>query len=127
MSKNKSLKQLQKEIQEFNKERSWEKYHSPNNLIAAITAELGELADHYRWREDYNFLSKLSKDEKEALEFESVDVLNYLMDLANYSNIDISSAYEKKMPKLREKFPVNVDFEKAHKDYRKSGKNKNYK
>jgi dCTP diphosphatase len=39
------LASLQGRIREFVRERDWEQFHAPKNLVLALVAELGELAE----------------------------------------------------------------------------------
>ena len=43
------MKDLMKEIGEFNKERDWDQFHSPENLAKSISIEAGELLDCFQW------------------------------------------------------------------------------
>ncbi len=127
MKKSPNLKDMQNNYAKFIKARNWWKNPNPGTIITALLGELGELVDYYTLKENFDFLRNLSSKEKEALEFEFVDVIIYLINLANHSNIDLSSAYNKKVPLLEKKFPVGSNGSKEHDEYRKTGKNKNYK
>lgn len=126
MSKSITLKQMQDDYAKFVKLRGWWKKPNPGVVITALMGELGELVDYFSLKEDFKFIDNLSESEKEALSFEFIDVLRYLMNLANNSGIDLTQAYLEKIPKLERKFPVGSDGIKEHDNYRKSGKNKNY-
>ena len=44
-----------KEIKQFNDERDWDKFHSPENLVKSISIESGELLECFHWdSENYN-------------------------------------------------------------------------
>ena len=60
-----SLEELKQKIDQFNKERDWDKFHSPSNLAKSIVIEAGELMECFQWSdEDYNI-----EDVKEETEF----------------------------------------------------------
>lgn len=40
-----------KEIKEFNKERDWDKFHTPANLAKSISIESAELLECFQWSE----------------------------------------------------------------------------
>ena len=42
------------EIIEFNKERDWDQFHSPENLAKSICIEAGELLECFQWNSDYD-------------------------------------------------------------------------
>ena len=44
-----------KKIKQFNEERDWDKFHSPENLAKSISIEAGELLECFQWNsENYN-------------------------------------------------------------------------
>ena len=118
----KSIQEISEIVEKFCTERNWEN-KDPNQLITSTFIELGELAEHYQWKNEFQ---KYSEEEIEEIGFEFVDVLFYLIRLANKTGIDIEKAFDKKLPKLAKKFPVGKDPTVAHNEYRKSGKNKLY-
>jgi NTP pyrophosphatase (non-canonical NTP hydrolase) len=122
MKKEKSLKQLGAIVDKFTKERGWE-HSDPNLLISSILIELGELAEHFQWKNEFETLSETKRKE---IGYEFVDVIFYLLRLANKCDIDIEKYFDEKIPKLAKKYPINCNWEKAHDHYRKTGKNKLY-
>ena len=40
---------LIRNLEKFSKDRDWEQFHSPKNLIMALTSEIGELSDIFQW------------------------------------------------------------------------------
>ena len=48
------MEELIKEIEQFNKERDWDQFHSPENLAKSISIEAGELLECFQWSSDYN-------------------------------------------------------------------------
>ncbi len=118
----KSFKEISKIVSEFCKARDW-KHSSPTGLLTATYIELGELAEHYQWQKKFK---KFSEQEKKEIAYEFVDVLWYLLRLAEKSGIDIEEAFDEKIPKLEKKFPIGSDPKKQHDLYRENGKNKLY-
>lgn len=119
-----TLKEIQEDVEKFCKERNWNN-SDPNQLITSIIIELGELSEHYQWK---NKFPEFTEDEKTEIGFEFVDVIFYLARLANNSGIDLEEYFYKKLPKLEKKFPTNIgnDTSKVHKLYRDTGMNKRY-
>jgi len=120
----KSLAEITKIIDNFGSERGW-KNEDPNQLLTSIFIELGELAEHYQWK---NKFWKLDKDQQTEIGFEFVDVIFYLFRLASQSGIDLEAAFDQKLPKLIEKYPIGRKelWDKNHQEYRATGKNKRY-
>lgn len=121
----KSIAEITDQIQKFRLKRGWAN-DILTQLIASILVELGELSEHYQWKQEFE---KLSEEKKQEVGFEFVDVIFYLFTLAYKSGIDIEKYFDLKLPLLAKKFPISAsesDHAKAHHAYRKSGKNKLY-
>lgn len=94
-----SLEELKQKIDQFNKERDWDKFHSPSNLAKSIVIEAGELMECFQWSdEDYNI-----EDVKEEL----ADVMNYCIQLASKLNLDIKEIVKNKLALTEKKYPVD--------------------
>lgn len=91
------MKQAIKEILEFNKERDWDSFHSPENLAKSICIEAGELLECFQWDASYD---------KEAVCEELADVVNYCILMANKLDVDLEEIVLKKLEKNRQKYPV---------------------
>lgn len=91
------MKELIKKIIEFNTERDWDQFHSPENLVKSISIEAGELLECFQWNNQY--------DEEEVKE-ELADVINYCLLLANKLNVDPKEIVLNKMEKNARKYPV---------------------
>ena len=37
-------------MRNFVREREWEKYHTPRNLVMAMMGEVGEIAEIFQWK-----------------------------------------------------------------------------
>lgn len=95
LKKNPTLKDLQEYIKKLCAERGWDK-NSYADIFLLFNEEVGELAKAIRNQEQFLLDNKKQKAKKDDLEEEFADVLNYLLDLANYYNIDLEQAFRKK-------------------------------
>lgn len=93
-----TIKEIQKEIETFNRERDWDKFHSPANLSKSISIEANELLECFQWEEENYDL--------EAVKEELADVLNYCFQMASVLDVDIKEIMEKKMAKNAQKYPI---------------------
>lgn len=91
------MKRAIKEIIEFNKERDWDQFHSPENLAKSIAIEAGELLECFQWDNNYN---------KEAVCEELADVVNYCILMADKLNVNLEEIVLNKLEKNRQKYPV---------------------
>ncbi|KAM0849557.1 hypothetical protein ACQ4PT_053648 [Festuca glaucescens] len=102
-----SLKQLSKKLDDFAKERDWEKHHSPRNLLLAMVGEVGELSELFMWKgEVQKDLPGWEESEKEHLGEELSDVLLYLIRLSDMCGVDLGDAALKKIVKNAVKYPA---------------------
>lgn len=85
------------EIIEFNKERDWDQFHSPENLAKSICIEARELLECFQWNSSYD---------KEAVCEELADVVNYCIVMADRLQVDLEEIVLKKLEKNRQKYPV---------------------
>jgi NTP pyrophosphatase (non-canonical NTP hydrolase) len=90
---NASLADLQKHIAQVCKEKGWNKNSIPE-IFLLFSEECGELAKAIR--KETAFKGEKKPETKDNLIEEFADVLNYLMDLANQFDIDLTEAYFKK-------------------------------
>ncbi len=100
------LKELKNIIDDFAKERDWEKYHTPSNLAKSISIEASELLECFQWSEEGNI-----EDIKEEL----ADVMNYCIRLASVLDLDIKQIILDKIEKNALKYPSEKCFGKSDK------------
>ena len=99
------MEELIKDVKKFAKDRDWEKFHSPKNLVMALSVEVAEIVEHFQW---------LTEDESRQLSIEKLgkikeeigDVLIYLANLADKLGIDPIQAAKEKMEKNNLKYPA---------------------
>jgi len=92
------MDELMQKINEFNIERDWDKFHSPDNLAKSICIEAGELLECFQWEsERYN---------KEEVCEELADVFTYCIQMAMKLNVDPKDIIIKKLEKTKKKYPV---------------------
>jgi len=96
---------LKKEVENFIRERDWEKYHNPKDISESILIEAAELLEIFQWIPTNKSLEYARKN-IEKVKNELADVLIYCLSLANVLNIDISQIVVEKLKRNREKYPV---------------------
>ena len=101
-----SLADLAATLQRFADDRDWEQFHSPKNLVMALSVEVAELSEHFQWLTQQQSL-QLSPDQKQAVGEELADVLIYLVRLADRLDIDLLVETEKKIALNAKKYPVD--------------------
>ena len=91
------MKELINVIKQFNKERDWDQFHSPENLAKSISIGAGELLECFQWNNDYN---------KEEVCEELADVFTYCIQMAMKLDVDPKEIILKKLDKTKKKYPV---------------------
>ena len=79
------------QTRQFAVEREWEQYHTPRNLLLALTGELGELAELFQWKGDTDDPLTLSLTEHDKVGQELADVTIYLCRLADVCGVSLSN------------------------------------
>ena len=108
------LKNINKIIERFSHEREWEQFHSPKNLVMALTGEVGELNEIFQWLTEEQSKNLTTKT-KEHTEEEIADIAIYLLKLCTKLDINLEEAILKKMQKNELKYPVDKAKGKATK------------
>ncbi|XP_047149737.1 dCTP pyrophosphatase 1-like [Vigna umbellata] len=104
-----SLDQLKEIMSEFAKERDWEQFHSPRNLLLALVGEMGELCEIFQWKGEVpKGLPDWKEEEKVHLGEELSDVLLYLVRLSDMCGVDLGKAALRKVELNAIKYPKNV-------------------
>jgi NTP pyrophosphatase (non-canonical NTP hydrolase) len=98
---------LKEELREFARQRDWEQFHTPKNLIMALNGEVGELNEIFQWLTDQQS-SDLSDNVKEHASQELADILIYLIRLCDVLGIDPELAISEKIKINSIKYPVSL-------------------
>lgn len=91
------MDEAKKKVIEFNSERDWDQFHSPENLAKSISIEAGELLECFQWNSNF--------DKKEVCE-ELADVVNYCILLADKLDVRLEDIILEKLEKTRKKYPI---------------------
>ena len=98
-------KKLKQYLREFAAARDWEKYHSPKNLVMAMSVEMAELMEHFEWMTEQQSLN-LDTATREEVGLEMADVLIYLVRMADRCEVDLDDAVQRKLVLNSQKYPV---------------------
>jgi NTP pyrophosphatase (non-canonical NTP hydrolase) len=98
------MEQLVQAIRAFNRERDWERFHTPKNLAMALCVEAGEIVEQFQWLTPEQSKS-LPPETLNSVREEIGDVLIYLLNLADRLDIDPLQAAREKLDQNRGKYP----------------------
>ena len=102
---NVEFEDLVRKIRKFVDERDWEQFHSPKNLSMALVVEASELVEIFQWLSEEQSLN-LDPDQKQRVEEEVADVMNYLIRICDRLDIDLVKATNRKIQINSEKYPA---------------------
>ncbi|CAL9054832.1 unnamed protein product, partial [Musa banksii] len=129
-----TLESLRRKMAEFARERAWEQFHSPRNLLLALVlssylschfslvfdlsavlflslqvGEVGELSEIFQWKGEVpRGLPDWEEEEKQHLGEELSDVLLYLVRLSDICGVDLGKAALRKLELNALKYPVQL-------------------
>ena len=97
------IRRLQEELGQFARERSWEKYHSLQNLAALTSSEAGELLALFRWGQD------AMRERPNDVRHEVADVFLGILRFADVAGIDLIEAADEKLRYNAARYPPGPD------------------
>jgi NTP pyrophosphatase (non-canonical NTP hydrolase) len=101
------LADLQSRLARFAAARNWQPYHTPKNLVAALSVEASELVEIFQWLTPEES-ARVMDDPNAAhrVADEVADVLAYLLQLCEVLGIDPLAALAAKIERNEQRFPV---------------------
>ena len=100
------IQDLQLTLRRFAAERNWQPFHTPKNLAMALMVEAAELQEIYQWMTpEQSQSAHQDAMTKQRIGEEVADVLLYLIQLADHSELDLDRAVSRKIVKNADKYP----------------------
>lgn len=101
------IKEITSRLREFAVDRDWGRFHTPKNLIMALTGEVGELSELFQWLGPKEVRELIQDPEfMEKVRDEIADVAAYIFRLSDVLDIDLGQAMLTKITKNAQKYPV---------------------
>lgn len=98
---------LQRRLAEFAAARDWQPYHTPKNLVAALSVEASELLEIFQWlTPEQSARVMQDADTAHRVTDEVADVLAYLLQFCEVLGIDPLAALDAKIDRNEQRFPV---------------------
>ncbi|MET9362317.1 nucleotide pyrophosphohydrolase [Streptomyces sp. NPDC006632] len=98
---------LQRRLAAFAAARDWQQYHTPKNLVAALSVEASELLEIFQWLTPEQSDRVMSDPDKaHRVTDEVADVLAYLLQFCEVLGIDALAALAAKIDRNEVRFPV---------------------
>lgn len=101
------MNDLQRELRNFAEQRNWQPFHTPKNLVMALTGEVGELAELFQWLTPEESSAVMERPEQaDRVREEVADVFAYLLQIADALDIDLIASLRTKMRWNEQKYPA---------------------
>ena len=103
------MNDLQRELREFAAQRDWQQFHTPKNLVMALTAEVGELTELFQWLTPEESTAVMTRPgQAERVREEVADVFAYLLQLVDVLDIDLAAALREKIRQNESRYSVSL-------------------
>lgn len=100
-----TIEHITERIRAFRDARDWMQFHSPKELAVAITAEAGELLQHFVWQQPAQVEQRV-RERLPELKDEMADVGILLFELADNLGVDLGQAMLEKLARNEKRYPV---------------------
>ncbi len=100
-----SIAELTAQIQTFVDARDWRKFHNAKDLAVAISAEAGELMQHFVWQQEEQIEKRLEKN-REEIASEIADVAILLFEFADNLGMNLGEVMQAKIARNDVRYPV---------------------
>jgi dCTP diphosphatase len=100
-----TIQSLTAEIHAFRDARDWMQFHAPKELAVAISAEAGELLQHFVWQNAPQSEERVRERHGE-IAAEIADVAILLFELAGNLDINLADAMRAKLAANELRYPV---------------------
>lgn len=100
-----SISELTAQIQTFVDARDWRKFHNAKDLAVAISAEAGELMQHFVWQQDEQ-IERRVENHREEIASEIADVAILLFEFADNLGMNLGEVMQAKIARNDVRYPV---------------------
>lgn len=101
------LKALEKKVIAFRDARGWKQSHNPKDMALSLALEAAEVLEHFQWKASKKDIERYARSNKGEIGEELADVLYWVLAMSHDLKIDLKKAFEKKMLKNAQRYPVN--------------------
>lgn len=101
-----TIQQLTHQVVDFRERRDWGQYHHPKELASALSIEVSEIMELFRFKTAEEVKEMMQQPEfRDRVGAELADSLFLLLLLAHESGIDLKRAFQEKLEVLEQRYP----------------------
>lgn len=100
-----SIAELTSRIRDFVDARDWRQFHNAKDMAVAITAEAGELMQHFVWQQESQ-IEQRTRDHRDEIASEIADVAILLFELADNLGLDLGQVMTEKIARNEIRYSV---------------------
>ena len=99
-----TIQEIRDWVREFRDKRGWTRRQNAKNFAISLVLEAVELLEHYQWYEGEEI--EADKVRKREVEYELVDVLYWVVTIADAYKMDLSRTLKEKLAKGEKRYPA---------------------
>ncbi len=92
-------------MKKFRDDRNWKQFHNPKDMALSLSLEAAEVLEHFQWKNGAEIEAYIETHKRDVGE-ELSDVLYWVLLMSHDLGIDVVKAFEEKMKKNEEKYPI---------------------
>lgn len=100
-----NLEEVAAYLRTFAAQRDWEQFHTPKNLSMALAGKAGELLEIFQWLTPEQS-ADLDEQTRHHAGEELIDIIQYVVRLADLLSIDLNAAFRAKFEKNDARYPA---------------------
>lgn len=104
--KNTTIEDSKKIVKKFCDDRDWSQFHNAKELAIGVVTEASELLDIFRFKDEEQVTKIMNGHKREQVADELVDVMYFILRIADLYDIDLSTELERKIAANEKKYPV---------------------
>lgn len=97
---------LQKRVVAFRDARDWKQFHNPKDMAISLALEAAEVLEHFQWK-SADEIEKHLKEKHKDISDELVDVMYWVLLMANDLNVSLEKEFDRKMTQNEAKYPID--------------------
>ena len=100
------MNKYQQQIEQFSKDRNWDQFYNPKDILLGIVEEIGELRNLVKWEQNPKTLKEVLLKNKNEVKDGVGDIYWFLSLLANSCGVDMDEAIEATIKDNEKRFPI---------------------